>query len=293
MSYQSLNTILELAEKNQIPFWEAVAQEDLTERLVTLDESLKKMLELYLAMKQADADYDASLHSSSGMVGGQGARVHEYYQTKHSLCGDFIGTIVERAIKMGESNACMRRIVAAPTAGSCGVMPAVLLSIQERESIPDIEMAKAMFVAAGVGEVIANRAFIAGAAGGCQAEIGTASAMAAAAAAFLMGGDNTSIIHASALALKNLLGLACDPVGGLVEVPCVKRNVVGAVNAMTSADLALAGVRSQIPPDEVIDAMRTIGVSLPSAIRETGEGGLAITPTGARMTKHLKEKLKF
>lgn len=251
------------------------------------------MLELYLAMKQADIDYDASLHSSSGMVGGQSARIHEYYTTKKSLCGTFIGTIVERAIKMGESNACMRRIVAAPTAGSCGVMPAVLISIQERESIPDIEMAKAMFVAAGVGEVIANRAFIAGAAGGCQAEIGAASAMTAAAAASLMGGDNESIVHASALALKNLLGLACDPVGGLVEVPCVKRNVVGAVNAMTSADLALAGVRSQIPPDEVIDAMRTIGISLPSAIRETGEGGLAITPTGARLTKHLKENLKF
>lgn len=293
MSYRSLASIVELGKEKNTPFWETVAAEDMAERLVPLENCLQKMLELYLAMKQADENYDEKLRSQSHLVGGQGAIVHNYYTTQNSLCGNFIGTVVERAIKMGESNACMKRIVAAPTAGSCGVMPAVLLSIQERESLSDEMMAKAMFVAAGVGEVIANRAFIAGAAGGCQAEIGTASAMAAASATFLMGGDDNAIIHAAALALKNLLGLACDPVAGLVEVPCVKRNVIGAVNAMTSADLALAGVRSQIPPDEVIDAMRSIGAAMPTTVRETGEGGLAITPTGAKIAAKLKEQMKF
>lgn len=293
MSYRSLAAIVELGKEKNTPFWETVAAEDMTERLVPLENSLQKMLELYLAMKQADKNYDEKLRSQSHLVGGQGAIVHEYYATQKSLCGDFIGTVVERAIKMGESNACMKRIVAAPTAGSCGVMPAVLLSIQEKEALSDETMAKAMFVAAGVGEVIANRAFIAGAAGGCQAEIGTASAMAAASATFLMGGDDNAIIHAAALALKNLLGLACDPVAGLVEVPCVKRNVIGAVNAMTSADLALAGVCSQIPPDEVIDAMRSIGAAMPAAVRETGEGGLASTPTGAKIAAKLKQQMKF
>ncbi|MGN0299554.1 MAG: L-serine ammonia-lyase, iron-sulfur-dependent, subunit alpha [Lachnospiraceae bacterium] len=293
MSYRSLTSIIALAQEKNLSFWEAVAQEDMNERMVSLEDSLNKMLSLYLAMKHADAAYDANLRSQSCMVGGQGQKIHEYYASQNTLCGPFIGTVVERAIKMGESNACMKRIVAAPTAGSCGVVPAVLLSIQEREQKLDLDMAKAMFVAAGVGEVIANRAFIAGAAGGCQAEIGSASAMAAAAAAFLMGGNNDAIIHAAALALKNLLGLACDPVAGLVEVPCVKRNVIGAVNAMTSADLALAGIRSQIPPDEVIDAMRSIGASLPASIRETGEGGLAATPTASKITQNLKEKMRF
>lgn len=185
-------------------------------------------------------------------------------------------------MKMGESNACMKRIVASPTAGSCGVVPAVLLSLQERFSYSDEEMTKALLVAAGIGGVIASRAFIAGAAGGCQAEIGSASAMAAGAAAYLQGGDMDTICHAAAMALKNLLGLACDPVGGLVEVPCVKRNVIGATSALTATDMALAGIRSKIPPDEVIDAMRSIGVAMPSCIKETGKGGLAMTPEGQK-----------
>lgn len=204
------------------------------------------------------------------------------------LCGDFIGLVMEKALKMGESNACMKRIVAAPTAGSCGVLPAVLLSLGEKEHTSEDEMTKALFVAAGIGGVIANRAFLAGAAGGCQAEIGSASAMAAGAVTYLKGGNNRQIINAAALALKNLLGLVCDPVAGLVEVPCVKRNVIGAVNALTSSDMARAGIESKIPPDEVIDAMRAIGRSMSPSLRETGEGGLAATPTGLKVKDNLK-----
>lgn len=195
---------------------------------------------------------------------------------------------MEKAVKMGESNACMRRIVAAPTAGSCGVLPAVLLSLETERNYPVTEMVKALYTAAGIGGIIAQRASVSGAAGGCQAEIGAASAMAAGGVAYLLGGDSEVIAHAAALAMKNLLGLACDPVAGLVEVPCVKRNVIGAVNALTSADLAVSGIRSRIPPDEVFDAMRSIGRIMPEELKETGRGGLAATPTGLSYKEALK-----
>ena len=195
--------------------------------------------------------------------------------------------VMEKAIRMGESNACMRRIVAAPTAGSCGVIPAVFLTAQKKMKLSDEMMTHAMYVAAGVGNVIAENASIAGASGGCQAEIGSASAMAAAGLAYLQGGGAQSMANAAALALKNMLGLACDPVCGLVEVPCVKRNVAGAVNAVTSAQMSLAGIRSAIPVDEVIDAMRRIGAEMPENIRETAKGGLAITPTALEIKKHI------
>ena len=179
------------------------------------------------------------------------------------------------ALKMAESNACMQRIVAAPTAGACGVIPAVLLTACRERKIPEEDIVKALYTAAGIGQVVAERAFIAGAAGGCQAEVGTASAMAAGALAGLCGGDAEQIIHAVAMALKNLLGLVCDPVAGLVEIPCVKRNVIGAVNALAAADMALAGIESRIPADQVIDAMKEVGESMHVSLKETGEGGLA------------------
>ena len=197
---------------------------------------------------------------------------------------------MEKAVKMGESNACMKRIVAAPTAGSCGVIPAVLLSYAEKRKTSEDRMVEALFVAAGIGEVIATSASISGAEGGCQAEIGSASAMAAGAVTYLEGGDNETIVHAAALALKNMLGLTCDPVGGLVEVPCIKRNVSGAVNAVVSSQMAMAGIRSAIVPDEVIDSMRRIGKLLPSCLRETSQEGLAITPSAQQITKKLAQK---
>ena len=200
--------------------------------------------------------------------------------------------VVEKAVKMGESNACMKRIVAAPTAGACGVVPAVFLTLQEKLGFREEKMVEALYVAVGIGGVIAGRAFIAGASGGCQAEIGSASAMAAGGVAYLLGGEGEQIVHAAAMAMKNLLGLACDPVAGLVEVPCVKRNVIGAVNALTSADMAMVGIVSKIPPDEVIDAMRSIGLAIPSCIRETGQGGLAATPTGLRIAQELTGREK-
>lgn len=290
MSFRSLEEIIKKCDELQSPFWEVVLKEDMEERMVTAAESMEKMEQLYRAMKNADIAYDANLKSASHLVGGDGARMNRAILENRTLSGPFIGEVIAKALKMGESNACMKKIVAAPTAGSCGVIPAVLLGYEEKYHASMQQMIEALYVASGIGEVIAARAFLAGAAGGCQAEVGSASAMAAGALVYLNGGDPESISHAAAMSLKNLLGLVCDTVGGLVEVPCVKRNVVGAVNAIASADMAVAGIRSQIPPDEVIDAMRDIGEALPRSLRETGEGGLAATPTGQEIMNRLMKQ---
>ncbi len=286
--YQSFQDILKLEKETGKAFWEIVRDSDCKELEIPPEKAFQKMADMYAAMRQADSSYDPSLTSASGLAGGDGEKLARARLSGSMLCGPFLGLVMEKAVKMGESNACMRRIVAAPTAGSCGVVPAVLLSLEEERRYPAEEMVKALYTAAGIGGIIAQRASISGAAGGCQAEIGAASSMAAGGAAFLLGGDGETIAHAAALAMKNLLGLACDPVAGLVEVPCVKRNVIGAVNALTSADLACAGIRSRIPPDEVFDAMRSIGRQLPEEIKETGRGGLAATPTGISLKENMK-----
>ena len=279
--YNSIADILEQSDKKA--FWETVMEADMESRDVSRDESRQQMKQMLAAMKAADRSYEGSRKSSSGLSGGDGKLLEEYNRAGKNLCGDFLGKVMERAVKMGESNACMKRIVAAPTAGSCGVIPAVLLSYEEYGNVPEDELINALYVAAGIGKVIGENASIAGASGGCQAEIGTASAMAAGALAYLQGGDNETIANAMALALKNMLGLACDPVGGLVEVPCVKRNSHGAVNAVASAQMALAGVRSAISPDDVIDSMRRIGNEMPASLKETGKGGLATSESARRI----------
>lgn len=273
--YHTLQELQDLAVQQKKEIWQIVQQEDMDASERTSEQSYEKMHQMYEAMKYADTSYNGNLRSASGCAGGDGEKLHEYNASGKNICGAFIGLVMEKAIKMGESNACMRRIVAAPTAGSCGVLPAVLLSYEEQFATTEEQMVQALYVAAGIGKVIAENAFIAGAAGGCQAEIGSAAAMSAGALAFLQGADPQTVMHAAALSLKNMLGLACDPVGGLVEVPCIKRNSYGAVNAVTSAQLALAGIRSAITPDDVIDSMRRIGNQMPTCLKETSEGGLA------------------
>lgn len=273
--YHTLQELQDLAVQQKKEIWQIVQQEDMDASERTSEQSYEKMHQMYEAMKYADTSYNGNLRSASGRAGGDGEKLHEYNASGKNICGAFISLVMEKAIKMGESNACMRRIVAAPTAGSCGVLPAVLLSYEEQFATTEEQMVQALYVAAGIGKVIAENAFIAGAAGGCQAEIGSAAAMSAGALAFLQGADPQTVMHAAALSLKNMLGLACDPVGGLVEVPCIKRNSYGAVNAVTSAQLALAGIRSAITPDDVIDSMRRIGNQMPTCLKETSEGGLA------------------
>lgn len=282
LKYHSLAELNDLCLKKDKEMWEIVLQAELDESERTAEESTAKMLEMYQAMKSADQLYDGSLRSGSKMAGGDGALLQQYNESGQNLCGDFMGKVMEKAIKMGESNACMRRIVAAPTAGSCGVLPAVLLSYAEDYNVDEEKMIHALYIAAGIGKVIAENASIAGASGGCQAEIGSASAMAAGALTYLLGGDSTAIIHGAALALKNFLGLVCDPVGGLVEVPCIKRNSYGAVNAVVSSQLVMAGIRSAISPDDVIDSMKRIGNQMPACLKETSQGGLAVTESARK-----------
>ena len=280
MALDSMKEIFERSARENIPFWEIVLQYDMEERQVSRQASMAKMLSTWQAIQDAADSYTGTQRSVSGLVGGDGLKMRLYARRGESVGGEFMDEVIVQAISMAESNACMRRIVASPTAGSCGVVPAVLLPLCEREHYTQHELLEALYVASGIGAVIAYRASISGAAGGCQAEIGTASAMAAGALVSLRGGTNEQIGHAVAMALKNLMGLVCDPVAGLVEVPCVKRNVIGAVNAISAADMALAGIESRIPVDEVIDAMGEVGRRMPVEFRETALGGLAATPTG-------------
>lgn len=291
MSFARLKEITDISNEEKIPFWEVVLRDDIKERNVSREVSFQTMDGMLTAMEEADRSYSPELKSASGLAGGDGAKLEAAHHENSELVGDFIAEVMERAVKMGESNACMKRIVAMPTAGSCGVIPAVIITYMKQKNVDRHRIVEALYVAGGIGEVIAASASIAGAEGGCQAEIGSASAMAAGAVAYLEGGDNEEIVNASALALKNMLGLTCDPVAGLVEVPCIKRNVSGAVNAVVSSRMAMSGIRSAIEPDEVIDSMRRIGKLMPACLRETGEDGLASTKSGIAIANKIAKVL--
>ena len=230
---------------------------------------------LHCMQEAARNGLDEKLHSVSGLTGGQAARLLQYYQQGSSLCGSILGKAEVYALATAECNACMGKIVAAPTAGACGILPGAILAMMEERNVPEEEAVDAMFVAAAVGHAIATQASISGAEGGCQAECGSAAAMAAAALTCLQGGSAQQCADAAAFALMNLLGLVCDPVGGLVEVPCVYRNVGSSGIAFTAADMVLSGICCPIDPDEVILAMKEVGDALPASLRETGEGGCA------------------
>lgn len=316
MAFESLEQIVQICQKKSVSFAEAVILEDQNDRLVTRESTMQQMRHIWESMLEASRSYDENRMSTSGLVGGDGGRMSHYAADGNTLCGDRMSRVIAQALQMGESNACMKRIVAAPTAGACGVLPAVLIPLFEEvmehhaqaashnapamphdqtspNTLPPASDAASdfilsLFVAAGIGQVIATRASIAGASGGCQAEIGSASAMAAGALVFLRGGGCDEIVQAVAMSLKNLLGLVCDPVSGLVEVPCVKRNVIGAVNAMAAADMALAGIKSAIPADQVIDAMKEVGDLMDVSLRETGHGGLAATKCAIDIAKKIQ-----
>ncbi len=286
----SMQQIIARAEEAGKLFWEVVLEEDMQNRQVTREQSLSRMLTVWKAMEEASHNYTGQRRSVSGLVGGDGLKMRQYNLKGKNLAGGYVGEVIAEALSMAESNACMCRIVAAPTAGACGVLPAVLMPLAQRQELSQQQILEALYVASGIGAVVAHRASIAGASGGCQAEIGTASAMAAGALVALRGGTAREIGHAVAMTLKNLMGLICDPVAGLVEVPCVKRNVIGAMNAVSAADMALAGIESRIPVDEVIDAMGDVGRRMPVEFRETALGGLAATPTGREVKRRMAEQ---
>lgn len=287
MSYSSVRALLNACKAEGRPLYEVILRSDLQESGLTETESRARMRRLWQVMAETSANYCGADRSASGFAGGDAAKVEAAAAAGLLYSGGYYAQVIAEALKTAECNACMKRIVAAPTAGSCGVLPAVLLPLARAGEAGDEAICEALYVAAGFGQVIAARATLAGAEGGCQAEVGAASAMAAAALCYLKGGTPAACAAAAAMALGNLLGLVCDPVAGLVEVPCVKRNVVGAVNAVACANMALAGIDSAIPCDEVIDAMGRVGLQLSPDLRETGLGGLAATPTGRAIARRL------
>lgn len=241
----------------------------------------RKMRENYHVMQESiQKGADPDIKSTSGLTGGDAWKLYSVYEKKKSLTGSFMAGAMWRALAVSELNAAMGRIVAAPTAGSCGILPAAIVTMQEEYNLDEYDCVMALFTASAIGMVIGNNASLAGASGGCQAECGSASAMAAAAIVELAGGSPQMSGEACAIAIKNILGLVCDPVAGLVEIPCIKRNAGGVTTAFMAAELALAGITSHIPADETILAMKRIGDTMPASLRETAEGGLAMTPTG-------------
>lgn len=287
MEYSTIRELINLAQENEMTVSEVVIQTEIEESEKTRDKVFKKMRKTFEVMKEAVQEgKNKDEKSPSGLSGGDAKRLSEF----DTFLGDNIyKKVMTYAVATSEINASMGKIVAGPTAGSSGIVPAVLLAVGEKLEADDEEIIKALFVASGLGMVVSKKATLAGAAGGCQAECGVGSAMAAGAAVELAGGNPEMVGDAFALALKNLLGLVCDPVAGLVEVPCVKRNGFAASHALTAANMALAEVDSIIPADEVIEAMTQIGNLLPGSLKETAMGGLAATDTGLKIAEELDD----
>ncbi|NEZ42501.1 L-serine ammonia-lyase, iron-sulfur-dependent, subunit alpha [Paenibacillus alvei] len=285
--FHSVAELVRLAEEKQCKISRVMLEREVALRQQTEEEIMKAMDANLTVMEQAIEKGLKGVRSLSGLTGGDALLLQQYIASGNALAGSLVLDAVSKAVATNEVNAAMGVICANPTAGSAGVVPGVLFAVKEKLNPTREQMLEFLFTAGAFGFVIANNACIAGAAGGCQAEVGSATGMAAAAVVEMAGGTPKQSAEAMAIALKNMLGLVCDPVAGLVEVPCVKRNGVGASSAVVAADMALAGIKSRIPADEVIMAMYEVGRSMPSAYRETAEGGLANTPTGRMLEKRV------
>lgn len=283
LKYESVSELVAEAEKRNIRISELVLEDQAKSMEKEPLELYEKMEISFQVMKDSiNEGMKKDQKSMSGLTGGEGYLMNEYAATG-GISGSFMTKAMARALAVAGCNASMGRIVAAPTAGSCGILPGCLVSLYEDRGFEEKDVVMAMFTAGAIGMVIAEKSSVAGAQGGCQAECGSASAMAAAALVEVMGGTPSQCADACAMAISNQMGLVCDPVGGLVEIPCIKRNVSGLAIAFSSADMALAGIRANIPADECIDAMREVGDALPASLKETAGGGLATTPTGRKL----------
>jgi L-serine dehydratase len=290
--FRNVAELVELAEKNQVKIAEIMIRQEIEVSGRSREDIIAQMDNNLSVMERAVERGLNGVKSHSGLTGGDAVLLQKYIDSGKSLAGNLLLDAVSKAVATNEVNAAMGIICATPTAGSAGVVPGTLFAVKEKLNPTRMEMIEFLFTTAAFGFVVANNASISGAAGGCQAEVGSAAGMAAAAIVEMAGGTPQQSSEAFAITLKNMLGLVCDPVAGLVEVPCVKRNAMGASNAITAADMALAGVTSRIPCDEVIGAMYAIGQTMPSALRETAEGGLAATPTGRRLEEEIFGKPK-
>ena len=278
MAFSSVHEMIDLCKESGKPLYEVILESDLAESGLTRAESEAEMHRLWAVMQATSDGYCGADRSMSGFAGGDAAKVNAAAARGVLYADGYFADVMAEALKTAECNACMKRIVAAPTAGSCGVLPAVLLPLARAGQADEDAVCDALYVAAGFGQVIAARATLAGAEGGCQAEVGIASAMAASAAVELMGGNPQQCLDAASTVLMNMLGLVCDPVGGLVEYPCQNRNAAGVANALIAAELSLSGIRQLIPFDQMLDAMYAVGKRLPAELRETALGGCAATP---------------
>lgn len=284
--FDSIAEMVTLAETSALPLHQIVRQAEIENTGADATEIERRMAKRLAIMRSSAEQGQAEpIRSLSGISGGNAHRFSTWLRDHEPLSGPILSRAVARAMAVNEVNAGMGCIVATPTAGSAGILPGVLLTLQEARGFSDQQLIDALFTASGIGAVIVRRASVSGAAGGCQAETGSAAAMAAGAAVELLGGTPHQSGQAVAMTLKNMLGLVCDPVAGLVEIPCVKRNAAGAAQCFVAVDLAMAGVESAIPPDEVIDAMASIGQRMDDRFKETAQGGLAATPTGKRLAK--------
>ena len=288
MDFKSGAELLEQCAVRGMTISEVMKQRECDLTGVSMEDIEARMKDVLAVMRDsATLPLREPVTSIGGLIGGESARMEERRRKGTSILSGVLGRAVIYAMAVLEVNTSMGLIVAAPTAGSSGIVPGLLLALQEEYGLEDDMVADGLFAASAVGYLAMRNATVSGAVGGCQAEVGSASGMAAAALVHVMGGTPSQMAHACAMALSNTLGLVCDPVAGLVEVPCVNRNVMGAVNALSCAEMALSGVESAIPCDEVIDAMRAVGDALPASLRETGSGGLAATPTGRRLAERL------
>ena len=287
--FDSIRETIDYAVEKDMSFAEIMIQEEMELKGLSRDEVRENMRQNLEVMRDAvvKGTTGEGVESVTGYTGHDAAKLRDYNENNHALSGHEMIEAVKGAVATNEVNAAMGIICATPTAGSSGTIPGVLFKLEKTHNITEDQMVDFLFTAALFGRVVANNASVAGATGGCQAEVGSASAMAAAAAVAIFGGSPEASGHAMALAISNLLGLVCDPVAGLVEIPCVMRNAIGSGNGLISADLALAGVESRIPVDEVISAMDKIGRNLPASLRETGLGGLAGTPTGEEIKRKI------
>ncbi|MGO1470276.1 MAG: L-serine ammonia-lyase, iron-sulfur-dependent, subunit alpha [Tissierella sp.] len=280
--------ILQKCKEENKSISDVIIEKEMESFGLTYEKLIEKMRESLEVMKlSANAGLEKEVKSVSGLTGGNAKKIEDYKNKGKTLAGNFINSAMAKAFSTAEVNASMGKIVASPTAGASGIIPSAFLSVKEKLDLSDEDLIKGLFTSAGIGEIIAKNSTISGAEGGCQAECGAAAAMAAGALVEMAGGDPEDSFNASSFALTNIMGLVCDPVAGLVEYPCALRNSSGVVNAITSADMALAKVQSLVPFDEVVDAMSKVGKSMPAALRETAMGGLAATPTGKMCSKKI------
>ena len=280
--------LLEICEKYNIPLSEYAIRCEVEEKGFTREEVIEKMKKnLNVMITAANEGRENEVYSLSGLIGGDGFKINNYVNNGKTLTGEVTNMAMAMALSSSEVNASMGKIVACPTAGSCGILPAVILSAGVKLGLDEDELIRGLLAASAVGMIIGMNATLSGAEGGCQAECGSASAMGAAAVVEMMGGTPKMSLDAGSIILQNILGLVCDPVAGLVEIPCAKRNAQGAITALCTADMVMAGVEAKIPFDDAVSAMYKVGKSLPSSLRETALGGVAVTPTGLK----LKEKV--